>query len=79
MSTKTLALQKIIMALAMFLIYVQCAMAQSNDSYVNQIMAGMSNKGRTNNKEYLTAGDRVEISVKVYHRFGAKYTTCVEV
>jgi glycogen debranching enzyme len=52
---------KIIMASAMFLIYVQYAAAQSSDSYMSRIMAGISNNGRTNDKEYLAAGDRAYI------------------
>ncbi|MFL5740845.1 MAG: trehalase family glycosidase [Flavisolibacter sp.] len=41
-----------------FLLQLQQAFAQSSETYVNQIMAGISNKGQNRNKPYLTAGDR---------------------
>ncbi len=33
----------------------------------------------TEQKQVFEGAAHLEISVKVYHRFGAKYTTCVEV
>src|SRR4051812_31300785 len=58
---------KIVIALALLLVFVQLtgscghAVAQSSDSITKEIMAGISNKGQTNDKEYLTAGDRTYV------------------
>ncbi len=57
----TLAPCKIITTLAMLLIFVQHTVAQRSDSITNEIMAGISNKGQTIDKEYLTAGDRTYV------------------
>jgi hypothetical protein len=57
----TLAPYKIITVLALLLVFVQRAAAQSNDSITNEVMAGISNKGQTNDKEYLTPGDRTYV------------------
>src|SRR4249919_3539830 len=45
----------------MLLTFVHHAAAQSNDSYTDKIMAGISNKGQTNDKTYLTPGDRTYV------------------
>src|SRR4051812_6104896 len=50
-----------ITALVVLLVFVQHAASQSRDSNTNEIMAGISNKGQTNHKEYLTAGDRTYV------------------
>ena len=45
----------------MLFLYMLQASAQSNDSYIQKIMSGISNNGRTNDKEYLTPGDRTYV------------------
>src|SRR3954453_1127781 len=57
----TLAPCKIVIVVALLLVFVQHAVAQSSDSITNEIMAGIANKGQTNDKEYLTAGDRTYV------------------
>src|SRR5881409_3115722 len=57
----TLAPYKIITALVLLLVFVQHTVAQSSDNITDEIMAGISNKGQTNDKEYLTAGDRTYV------------------
>ncbi|MFL5786684.1 MAG: hypothetical protein ACJ748_01410, partial [Flavisolibacter sp.] len=52
---------KIFSAILIFLALVQYAAAQNSDSFTNQIMSGVSNKGQNKNKPYLTAGDRTYI------------------
>src|SRR4051794_8499219 len=43
------------------LVYVHHVAAQSNDTYANEIMAGISNNGQTMDKQYLTPGDRTYV------------------
>ena len=45
----------------MLLAFVYLADAQSNDNYTEKIMAGISNNGQTNERQYLTPGDRTYI------------------
>ncbi len=52
---------KIITAAVMLLAFVRHAAAQSDSNYAQKIMAGISNNGRTNDKQYLTPGDRTYI------------------
>jgi glycogen debranching enzyme len=52
---------KFITATLAILLQVQYTLAQSSDTYTNQIMAGISNKGQNKDKPYLTAGDRTYI------------------
>jgi hypothetical protein len=61
MNMKRLASYKITVTLIMLLVGVRHGSAQSNDSYTNGIMAGISNNGHTNGKPYLTAGDRAYV------------------
>lgn len=49
---------KIKIAFLLLLVFGQDAIAQNSNNYLNEIMAGISNYGKTNDKEYLTAGDR---------------------
>src|SRR4051794_40159616 len=63
----TFAPCKIITILALLLIFVQLtescgyAVAQNSNSITSEVMAGISNNGQTNDKEYLTAGDRTYV------------------
>jgi len=52
---------KIITIAAMLLVSVHHVAAQSNDTYANEIMAGISNNGQTMDKQYLTPGDRTYV------------------
>ena len=52
---------KVLIWLVAFLMHVQDSLAQKTNGYVNQIMAGISNKGQNKNTPYLTAGDRTYI------------------
>jgi hypothetical protein len=56
---KRVTLCKIITVI--LLVYVQHVAAQSNDTYANEIMAGISNNGQTMDKQYLTPGDRTYV------------------
>jgi glycogen debranching enzyme len=51
----------IIVTICVFLAHVQHSFAQKNNDHINDIMAGISNKGENKNKPYLTAGDRTYI------------------
>jgi len=44
-----------------FLVFALHIAAQSTESYAKEIMAGISNRGQTNHKEYLTPGDRAYV------------------
>jgi GH15 family glucan-1,4-alpha-glucosidase len=52
---------KTLTALVLLLMHLQNSLAQENNDYVKQIMAGISNKGQNKNKPYLTAGDKTYI------------------
>lgn len=52
---------KMIMLCASLLGPGQYTTAQNSNSYTKQIMEGVSNYGRTNDKEYLTAGDKAYV------------------
>ena len=52
---------KFVTAAVVLMTFVHHAGAQSNDSYAQKIMAGISNKGQTNDKPYLTPGDRTYV------------------
>jgi hypothetical protein len=52
---------RIIITLFIVLPFVQRVAAQNSDSYVNAIMAGISNHGKTNDKQYLTPGDKTYV------------------
>jgi len=52
---------KIITSLFILLSSVQHVASQSGDSYTDKVMAGISNKGQTMDKQYLTAGDRTYV------------------
>src|SRR5205823_11232962 len=52
---------KTITATLILLTQVQDIFSQSNDTCTNQIMSGISNKGKNMNKPYLTSGDRTYI------------------
>ena len=48
-------------AAVLLLAFVLHAAAQSSDPYIQKIMAGISNNGKTNDKQYLTPGDRTYV------------------
>src|SRR5436190_6621371 len=52
---------KVITAAVMLLVSAYYSAAQSNDSYIQKIMAGISNNGQTNDRQYLTPGDRAYV------------------
>ncbi|HYK47993.1 MAG TPA: hypothetical protein VEV83_22600, partial [Parafilimonas sp.] len=58
---RRIAARKILLALISLFVYLHFTAAQSSGDYINAIMAGISNNGLSNDKEYLTAGDRTYI------------------